>query len=155
MLDAEFTSLFFNIILSQTLNIVIMNLSKMILSNTTILIKDKLSDYDFANKFIGNKKNLKIVKANVDITDGKSIIPDLYLKIVNYLKKKKIYKEYKIENKVIRGIIEEKEIILNSEVRIDITNILYNKKDLESKIEIYTISNNNYHIDKFYQKLSK
>jgi hypothetical protein len=155
MLDNEFTSLFFNIILSQTLNIVIMNLSKMILSNTTILIKDKLSDYDFANKFIGNKKNLKIVKANVDITDGKSIIPDLYLKIVNYLKKKKIYKEYKIENKVIRGIIEDKEIILNSEVRIDITNVLYNKKDLESKIEIYTISNNNYHIDKFYQKLSK
>lgn len=152
MLDSEFTNLFFNIILSQTLNIVITTLSKYILGNMTELVKDKLSDYDFVNKFIGNKKNYKVIKAYYDINTHQSMIPSLYLKIADYLKKKNIYKDFKFNGKQIKSIIEDKEIVVNSVINIRVKNTLHNEKDIESVIEIYTLVNN-FDINKFYSKL--
>ncbi len=152
MIDSEFTSLFFNIILSQTLNIVITALSKYILGNMTELIKDKLSDYDFVNKFIGHKKNYKVIKAYYDINSNQSMIPSFYLKISDYLKKKNIYKDFKFNGKRIRSIIEDKEIIVNSFIYIQVKNTLHNEKDIESVLEIYTLINN-FDINKFYSKL--
>ena len=58
-MEVEFTHIFFNIILSQVLNIVIGNLSRYILQNMSELIKNKLSDYDFINRFITKKKIIK------------------------------------------------------------------------------------------------
>ncbi len=152
-MEAEFTNIFFNIILSQVLNIVVTNLSKYILGNMTELVKNKLSDNDFVNKYIGVKKNHKIIKAYYNLETGKSIIPSLYLKLSNYLRKKSVYSHYKIGDRIIHGIIEDKKITVNTEVNIVVNNILHNNTDIESILEIYTLVNN-FDINKFYNKLN-
>lgn len=152
MMEVEFTHIFYNIILSQVLNIVVTNLSKYILGNMTELIKNKLSDNDFINKYIGVKKNYKVIKAYYNLETGKSIIPSLYLKISNYLRKKSIYSHYKIGERVIHGIIDDKNILINKEVNIVVNNILHNETDIVSVLEIYTLANK-FDINKFYNKL--
>ncbi len=151
-MEAEFTHIFFNIILSQVLNIVTTNLSKYIFENMSDLIKNRLSDNDFVNKYIGVKKNHKVIKAYYNLKTGKSIIPSLYLKLSNYLRKKSIYSYYRVGDLVIYGIIEDKKILVNTEVNIVVNNILHNEIDIESTLEIYTLVNN-YDINKFYNKL--
>ncbi len=151
-MEAEFTHIFFNIILSQVLNIVTTNLSKYIFENMSDLIKNRLSDNDFVNKYIGVKKNHKVIKAYYNLKTGKSIIPSLYLKLSNYLRKKSIYSYYRVGDLVIYGIIEDKKILVNTEVNIVVNNILHNETDIESTLEIYTLVNN-YDINKFYNKL--
>jgi hypothetical protein len=153
-MEVEFTHIFFNIILSQVLNIVIGNLSRYILQNMSELIKNKLSDYDFINRFITKKKNHQIIRAYYNLDSGKSIIPSIYTKISNYLKKKSIYKNYKFDGNTINGIIDDKLIRLNSDIYLEIKNILHNEKDIESVVEIYTLINN-FDINKFYKKLDK
>ena len=116
------------------------------------LIKNKLSDYDFVNRFINAKKNHQIIRAYYNLETGKSIIPIMYIKISNYMKKKLIYKNYKFNGQIINGMIDDKFIKINTEVHIEIRNILHNEKDIESIIEIYTLVNN-FDINKFYKKL--
>lgn len=153
-MEVEFTNIFFNIILSQVLNIVIGNLSRYILQNMSELIKNKLSDYDFINKYITIKKNHQIIRAYYNLESGKSVIPSMYTKISNYLKKKSIYKNYKFDGNIINGLIDDNLIRLNSDIHIEIKNILHNEKDIESVIEIYTLINN-FDINKFYRKLDR
>lgn len=151
-MESEFTNIFFNIILSQVLNIVVTNLSKYILGNMSELIKNKISDNDFVNKYVGVKKNHKVIKAYYNLEKGKSIIPSIYLKLSNYLRKKSIYSHYKIGERTIHGIIEDKKITVNTDVNIVVNNILHNETDIESVLEIYTLINN-FDINKFYKKL--
>lgn len=151
-MESEFTNIFFNIILSQVLNIVVTNLSKYILGNMSELIKNKISDNDFVNKYVGVKKNHKVIKAYYNLETGKSIIPSIYLKLSNYLRKKSIYSHYKIGERTIHGIIEDKKITVNTDVNIVVNNILHNETDIESVLEIYTLINN-FDINKFYKKL--
>lgn len=57
-----------------------------------------------------------------------------------------------MDDRIIHDIIEDKKILVNTEVNIVVNNILYNETDIESTLEIYTLINN-FDINKFYNKL--
>ena len=154
MIEFSMAKIVFNTILSLVLNIVLNNLSKYICTNVSMIVKDRLSYSDLLNQYIKLKKNLNITKAYYNLVDNKSKIPDLYIKIRDYLYKKGINKEYRYSGKKIISIMRDNDILINSDIHIKITNIILNEKDIESTIEIFSYKNN-LDINKFYRKIDK
>ncbi len=154
MIQKEVVKFLFNTILGLVLNIVLNNLGKYIYNSTSVMISNSLSYNDWLNQYIKQKKNHQIIKAYYNLVDNKSKIPDLYIKIREYLFKKGINKEYKYLGKKISNIMRDNDIIVNDFIHIKITNVVFNEKDIESTIEIFTYKNN-LDINKFYKKIDK
>lgn len=154
MLDSEFSSIFYKIVLTQVLKLVMEGLSKKILSNTKTMLIENLSNYDMFNSVLEVKKNLKTYISNYNLKGKNSIVPSFYGKLYKYLNDKKIITDIKINNKVIKGFIDDIKIKINENLYIEITNTIYNELDLESKIEIYSLTNDS-DLDKFISKIEK
>lgn len=154
MLDIEFITILYKILLSQVLKIVMENLSKLILSNTKSFILENLSNYNILNRVLEVKKNNKIYISNYNLKGNKSIMPNFYIKLYKYLDKKKLITDIKIKNKIIKGFIDDIKIKINDNLYIEITNRIFNDTDLESKIEIYSMTND-LDIEKLIKKIEE
>jgi len=141
MLDSEFIIILYKILLSQVLKIVMESLSKLILLNTKRLLLENLSNYDILNRVLEVKKNKYIYISNYNLKGNKSIIPSFYVKLYKYLDKKNLITDIKIKNKIIKGFINDIKIKINDNLYIEVTNKIFNDSDLESKIEIYSMTN--------------
>ena len=152
MFDIEFTGILYRMLVSQVLNLVMDHLSKSILLNSKKILLENLSNYDIINNVLGIKKNTKIYISNYNLKDTNSIIPNFYRKLYKYLDSKKLISDIKIKNKKVKGFMDDIKIKINENLYIEISNIVNNNLYLESRIEIYSTTND-FDLDKFIKKI--
>ncbi len=152
MINLEYSQYIFQTILGLVLKIVLNNLSTLIFNNTSSFLSDKLSQSDYFNYYIKKKKFEEKFVANFNLETKQNIIPNQYTKIYKYFKKKQIIKDFVYGDKKINMVINDCEVLVCKELFFKVTNTIYNDKDLQSEIEIYTYSNN-LDIKKIYKKL--